>query len=501
MSLLSNLFTKKFWLSDVLIGPKLINFTLFMLMKGAFAYRCQFFIHEFNIQTREYALLVTILSLISFMSAPFWTFVTDRLQRPKLMLLVTSIMMVLSFSALKLVPKKVDDETPTFLILTLVTGILSSFSSALNPIVDRICLMVLTETEGFSRELYGRQRLFGSFGEMFANTVTGLLVGESNYMFLFMFVYGAELLFMINAAIFVPRDQKKKRTQDEEVKCPKKKVSVPVAAPAPPHKNNVVVLFTNWTFIFVMLVGLINGLNRSIGSHFVDSFMEDQVDGLGFEKHVIGIAKSMGNLMEVLMFFFAQPLTARFGNYNMMIGSQIAMIIRMTIHSSLPTGTNTSWHVYMAALAEAFKGLSFGMMMSSGVMVAAKEAPPELQATAQGVFSGIYHGLAPAMAGFLGWLLIDNDVEKISGESKEIYHYRRKLKIAEKQGPFHQNSGIFRLSVIFSFLALLLLFVQTYIDRQKKSRRQPIKSTKPASSKSLDGSSIKKPASAVIVDK
>ncbi len=74
------------------------------------------------------------------------------------------------------------------------------------------------------------------------------------------------------------------------------------------------------------------------------------------------------------------------------MAAQGTMIIRFGIHSFLPVGKNDKKWIWVAAIGEMFKGLNFGLMQAAGVMVASNEAPPELQATAQGFFAGVYQG-------------------------------------------------------------------------------------------------------------
>jgi len=88
--------------------------------------------------------------------------------------------------------------------------------------------------------------------------------------------------------------------------------------------------------------------------------------------------------------------------------------------------------------------------------VASNEAPPELQATAQGLFAGVYQGLAPSMSGFIGFLIIKSDVPAIAGESEDSALARRKALLATRTGFFDDNNGMFRVSAMYHLVSSCL---------------------------------------------
>ncbi|RKP19139.1 MFS general substrate transporter [Rozella allomycis CSF55] len=426
----TTIFNREFWMHNLLIVPKVLFFSMIFAINTCYTYRTRFFRHEFGIPTNNYGILASILSLVAFASAPFWTYLADRLRKPKVILMIAAFGQAASFFLFLLIKRgTIDTLLQTMVAVVCVGSLVNFFNGALYPLLDRIVVVILSSsTHGtISKDLYGRQRLWGSLGNFIAVSLMGFLMHGDNYQVTYPAVGISFTIFLIIGYYLIPSDKihKNKNVEDDNHKGEKESNS---DAEKFSTWESMKKLFGNPRFSFFLLIVLFNGLAKAMGSHFMSNYLEEEADGLSATKGQVAIASNCGQTMEILIFLFSKDLIQRFGINTLMVVAQLSLIIRFAIHSFLPVGQNNEIYIYIAYFAEAMKGISFGCMTASGVMVAVKEAPKHLQATAQGLFSGIYIGLAPSLAGIIGYMLIP-DVAPLSEDESEASILNRKLEL------------------------------------------------------------------------
>jgi MFS family permease len=475
--------TKDFWIKDMLIYPKILFFTLLFAINACYTYRTKFFEEEFGISAKNYGLIAATLSFVAFCSAPIWSYISDRYRRPKRVLLVASIMEGAGFQLFLLVPPFRGDLT--FSLIIAIGAFINCFNAALYPLMDRICLSMV----GKDKELYGKQRLWGSLGNISITLLMGFLASKDRfgYTALYWGVGITQMIFLLVGIFLIPADNSKcfadeENDQFQTVKAIKEEEKkekeileeanrenpIPTLDEKQPpvlkRSQHLKMLLTNKLFLFYLLIALMNGICKAIGSHFMNHFLEDK-NGLGASKPIVALASNSANAMEIVFFFLSKSISERIGLTWMVLLAQVAMGIRMAIHSFLPRAVNGEspvWVLGLAVIAEAIKGLSFGSMTSSGVLLAAREAPKEVQATAQGLFSGVFIGLAPSLAGVLGFVLMTDNCDSS--------HW------------FGDHQGLFRVALLLSLLAFIMLsirfaFFEKPIPEKKQARPVVIKKT------------------------
>lgn len=142
-----------------LITPKLMYFTMntvvysFHLFRGAF-------ITEYLLLDRKYVgLSGTLMGLVSFPCITMWSSFADAIGRHKLILSTITFGSVICFEMLFLRMGSLSLRlvySMTFLVLY------SAFLAGMQPLLDFEALELLSSKAGFSKEIYGRQRLWGT---------------------------------------------------------------------------------------------------------------------------------------------------------------------------------------------------------------------------------------------------------------------------------------------------------------------------------------------------
>ncbi len=135
-----------------------------------------------------------------------------------------------------------------------------------------------------------------------------------------------------------------------------------------------------------------------IGQSTYDYFFPVHLESLGFPKHLIGIAISLGATMEVLVMWRSRQLIERLGLERVMLGSAVIAMIRW-----ISTAWVTSaWPLVMIQVAH---GITFGAWYIAAATWVARTAPREINASALALFSVASFGLGSlAATGLSAWL-------------------------------------------------------------------------------------------------
>ncbi|EPZ36434.1 hypothetical protein ROZALSC1DRAFT_26550 [Rozella allomycis CSF55] len=126
---------------------------------SCYTFRPKYLNQRYGIDTKDYGIIAALLSLVSFFAAYTWSYLTDRLGRPKVTLIVT---VLVSAALFQLMLIDINGKTETMMWASTVSGFYVFFVSAIIPVLDARMLKWLMEIPGGSKELYGRQRLWGT---------------------------------------------------------------------------------------------------------------------------------------------------------------------------------------------------------------------------------------------------------------------------------------------------------------------------------------------------
>lgn len=386
-----------------LITAKFLYFTLNLEMYAFYIYRSIFITTFLKVPVSKYGVIASLMACVSFPFMTIWGTLADSLGRHKLVLACLSLLTAGSFELLYF--RFEEGSTRQFAYVLSVLAMFSAFSSGLQPLLDTLVLRLLSSNPAFSKELYGRQRMWGTISYCFVTMVAASLMDRLGQQILFVIMPASALIFAVTLFLGAPPDQPKSIRQmiDEHRDAKAKKTgdkAVSVEGARSHGRSPIIVLLTDPGYLFFLLAVFMTGLARATMTNFLSLFWKKDMH---LTNKQIGGAAIAGVVLEVFIFFFAARF-AFLGNYWMLLLAQLSMALRSWFYAVMPD--SPAW--YPAVLAnELFKGTAFGFTHLAGVKTAAAAAPPGLQATSQAIYNSIYAQLPAVIAAFVGAQLYD----------------------------------------------------------------------------------------------
>ena len=446
-----------------LIVPKL----LFFLVNCAFySIHSVIGIHLYktlNMTPSSYG-IVTSITFVNFFGSIFWSNLADRTGRYKPILIAGIMTFAVVFSLQGLdfktvIPKLGMEYTDTKLLLFVlaINAVANFMFSGVFPILDNVALSLLSQDPSFNKEMYGRQRLFGSIGHTFATGVSVVVrdnIGKE-YIFAVLLVFAvlASLVvwFGVPSGLHVPEHLKghghhgggeKKPAATDKNQLTVERSDTPhstssaisaadgtinknalliekampfSATPAPPlieiptarkagqDRNPIVVLLTKPAFLLFLLFIFFAGYVRTAMGTFVPLLVAEykhEKDGYG----VLFYQQCAKLSSELLIFYFGKNLMALFGVHWMLLISQFTGIARVLGYGLMPSDPSL---LMLTLIWEFLKGLNTGLFFSAAVRISNDIAPKGCGNTAQGIFGGVYNGIAAALANLISGFVID----------------------------------------------------------------------------------------------
>lgn len=408
-----------------LITPKLLYFFLNLEVYAFYVFKGSFIKKFLQIDAKKYGFLMSLMACIGFPCMTMWGRLADHLGRPKLVLTVLAIATAATFELLAFqvgAPK----STTHYVWVTFVLSLYALFFCGLCPLMDIIALKILSGNPAFNKEMYGRQRLWGSLGYCVSTLMAAYLMGRIGDRALFGIIPACALVFCLVLFFAGPADMPKarhsieqdtalptKKPEEEEQQQQKKKKEEEerkqreeqeMMEQMPKWRRKIrwplLRLLTDGGYLFFLLAVFMTGSSRSIMTNYLSMYWEL---GMELSKNTVAIAAIFGVVIEVVIFFFASHL-AFMGNFWMLLLAQLAMALRGWLYAFLPPQSS----LYPAVFAiELLKGAAFGFTQLAGVKVASASAPPSLQATSQAIYNSVYAQLPAVIAALGGGVLYE----------------------------------------------------------------------------------------------
>jgi len=306
--------------------------------------------------------LASLPPLLSLVSAPVWGIVSDTLKQRKLSLLIAisgATLLALALSAIQ-----------AFASLIPAVMLFSFFFSPIMPLVDTTTMSLL----GGQKERYGRLRLWGAVGWGVAAPVVGWLIERDSATWSF-WAYAALMGLGLLIALRVPE------TGQIEV-TPLANHRVSLASP-------------RW--LLFLIIAFLGGMSLSMISNYLFVFLRQ----LGADEFSLGLTLTVATLSELPILFFSNHLLRRWNERQLTGTALLFFALRALAYSLIGI---PGW----ALLIQLLHGPTFSLMWIAGVSYADRIAPVGLEATAQGLFSGVMLGIGSAVGAFLGGLLYEH---------------------------------------------------------------------------------------------
>lgn len=418
-----------------LISPKLIYFFICTVYYALYLFRAQFMKEYLRLDLGQYGDISAMMALVSFAFMTLWSSFADHIGRHRLILVALCLALAGSME-LSLFVGPIENSSVRFYLAAAVLSLYSFFACGILPLTDYLILKMLSDRPGFSRDLYGRQRLWGTVSYGLTSLVVSFFTQNYDVVSIFYIVPISSLvsaaivlflgptdsptplrhIFSLHKAKLPPSDD----TLAEQDGLNKQQDMVQVQAGkgeeetgqdelekeqnidgAPEQQGStkrrpIFVLLTNSNYIFMLFVVFMTGSARAVMTTFLSAYWSDYMH---LKKTQVGIAANFGILMEIVIFFFGKFFIRTCGIYWMLIFSQLAMVVRCWAYVFLPPSSSNFWVVYVIEL---LKGVAFGFTQSAGVKLASEIAPPGLEATAQALYTSVYSQLPAVLTAFAG---------------------------------------------------------------------------------------------------
>ena len=341
-----------------LVWSKASYFCFFAARAAVMPFLALYF-ESLGLSGRQIGFLAGIFPLAGLVGAPLWGALADISRRHKTILSV-SIAGAIIFAL-------VLSQVTVFALLIPVVVFYSLFASPIFPLTDNAVMTLLAER----KDQYGRQRIWGAVGWGLAAPLIGHLIEINDLHWAF---WGYACIMFVGFLIVQ--------------KIPFRQVSKQV-----PFWQGARTLLSNRSWLLFLSLVFVGGVVGVINSYLF-LFMNE----LGASKTMMGFALTVATASELPMYFFADRLLARWSAKGLFVFGTIMYVFRAMALSYI----QMPW---MVLITQLLHGLSFSTMWVAGVSYSDEIAPYGLGATAQGLFTGVYMGIASAVGAFLGGVL------------------------------------------------------------------------------------------------
>jgi PPP family 3-phenylpropionic acid transporter len=361
---------------------------------GAFFTFLNVYFHGVGLSGTQIGLINMSAGLIAVIASIFWGNTSDRIGNSRLLLVYGSIGAIITVQFIPLA-----DSFWSYLLLACLTSFMFNASITL---VDSTILSLL----GDRREDYGRYRLGGTFGFILTGFSAGFIYERFGISLMFP-IFGVILASLAATAFMLP----KVRIQREK-----------------PKREDIgrLVRRYDWMLFTASIFLLWITTNTSI------MFLPVVLSAMGASQSLIGVAMTIGALVEVPFMISSGALLRRYGPKRLLMVAMGLIIIRLLLLSWLSVPL---WAVAINLL----NGPSWVFLWNSSVMLANRMGGRTLAGTAQGLLIS-----TTGMAGVIGSLLSGWLLDQLS------------------------SRGLFLIMACIAFCSLTLFFVGTLRQRSSE---------------------------------
>jgi PPP family 3-phenylpropionic acid transporter len=309
---------------------------------------------------RQIGFLAGISPLVGLIAAPLWSALADFSRRHK------AIWMISITGAITMA--FVLSRVSFFLYLIPVVILFAFFAAPIVPLADNAVLALLVGR----KDQYGRQRIWGAIGWGVAAPLIGQLIETWGLQWSF---WGYAIIMFVSLLIVqrIPLNQ-----VDQQV----------------PFWQGTRSLLSNRSWLLFLFLVFVGGAGQAVIHNYLFLYMNE----MGASKTLMGLALTIATISELPMFFFADRLLARWSARGLFVFGTIMYVFRAMFLSLINMPQ-------LILFTQLFHGLTFTAMWVAGVSYADEIAPSGLGATAQGLFNGIFMGIASATGAIVGGIL------------------------------------------------------------------------------------------------
>ncbi len=332
------------------------------------AYACFFpylalFFQSVGLTGSQIGLINGVTPLISMLFAPLWSGIADATQRHKAFALMGMLGMIGISVFLPF--------THTFQVIFPIMIAYYVFSAPVMPIMDSNAIATLGE----KRDKYGRIRMWGTISFAIVSPLIGRLVQTISISWAF---WITALWFFLGFLIIIP-------------------MRIHVDRTAYPLTQGIQLLMRNRKWLFFLLTVVISGIGIAICQNYLFIYLKS----LNASESIMGLSLTLSTLGEIPILFFGNRLLKVFGPGKLLRFSILFTGLRLLFSALAPSP-------WLVILVQILHGFTFPILFIAGIAYCAEIAPAGMRATTQGMFNAVYFGIAYAIGGFVGGILLDN---------------------------------------------------------------------------------------------
>jgi PPP family 3-phenylpropionic acid transporter len=346
------------------VPVRLSSFSLFLFTYyahlGTFATYASLFFAARGMSAPQVGVLMSLIQVMRIFGPNLWGWVADHTRRRVLVLRITAVAAIASFSGIFLG----HDFAQFFAAMVL----LNLFTSAQGPLTEALMLGAMKG----DMSQYGRVRMWGSLGFIAAVMAAGYGLEWFGVEAL-PWMAGGLLVLVLAAALRI-------------------REAAPVVhhgvAPSVLH-----LLRQKAVIAFFAQAALMVAAHTSLYV-FYSLYLERN----GYSKPVIGMMWSLGVFAEVMFFYFQASVFRRVGAHTLMMAAFALAALRFVV-----IGAAAQW-LAVLVLAQLLHCLSFAAHHSASIMIMQRWFAGPLQARGQALFMSIAYGIGGSLGGlFMSW--------------------------------------------------------------------------------------------------
>lgn len=312
---------------------------------------------------RQIGLLTGLPPALLLVGTGLWGALADATGRHRMTLLLAILLTMGWVVALS--------TTTAYALLIAVVAGLALCQAPIMPLVDNAVMELL----GGQRHRYGRIRLWGALGWGASAPVAGHLVEHFGLPWSFQLFLGLMAGCLLLAAWLPP----------------------PAKGLKGSFWSGLGALLGNRPWREFLMLAFVSGVGMASVHHYLFLYLQE----IGASRSLMGYALTVGTATELVVFFYADRLLARWGRRRMLILSVVAGTVRVLAYSWIDTPA-------LAIAVQLLHGPTFSLFWVAGVSYAQALAPSGLGTTAQGQFVGVNFGLGGAVGALAGGFLYES---------------------------------------------------------------------------------------------
>ncbi len=408
------------FMEEWLIVPKILYFGLNVVIYSTHAFLFQYVQGAWGLKKNEYN-LTNFIQFTNIAGSFVFSRLADRTGKYRLIVAGSVAAYTITMCLLLWCPFDIDHESPSknykIAYYLCINAVAYFFTAGTFPLLDSMVMSKLSSNPKLSKELFGRQRLWGTVG----HCVIGVIVkwvyslAGDDYKVMFYTLIVSSIGFIIAVFLGIPGDLKVEAHSHGHHGHSGNKDSKEASGSAPSGpRPNALSLLTSPSFTFFLGTVVVAGLVRAVITTNQSPFITEE---LKYDISVVSNSIFVRLFPECLLYFFSKEITQWVGIYWVLIIGHTAGVIRMfgytlvvpsdgiKIKDKLPEPKALTY-VFILAL-ECLKGINSSLVISSAARIASDMAPKGLASTAQGLVAGIWQGFSMTVGSLACYYLID----------------------------------------------------------------------------------------------